>query len=179
MSGFADLAKRIRAAIDDLTRSREPEAVQIASNLYAQIQNRIIQTGKDKDGDRLPGYSTAQVPKYWFHGRSRNTGADARVRASKKKTLSYSEFRSLNSLQTNHVDLYFTGEMWRETGVTVEKRLFRATHVRIQGKTPEAAQKVEWNSARYGNILEASTAELEAARRAYVQSRIKTIGKYL
>ena len=119
MSGLRSFANAIRLLRDNLVSSRETVAVQVASNLLAQVENRIIQKGEDSEGVKFPGYSTKQVPKYFFYGKSRNAGADNRVKKSKSPTLSYQGFRQLNNLQTQHVDLYFTGEMWRGTGVAV------------------------------------------------------------
>lgn len=180
MSGLRSFANAIRLLRDDLVSSRETVAVQVASNLLAQVENRIIQKGEGSEGVKLPGYSTKQVPKYFFYGKSRNAGADGRVRKSKKTTLSYQDFRQLNNLQTQHVDLYFTGEMWRGTGVTVTKSLFTQTQVTIQGRTKPAKDKIEWNSARYGgSILKPQKDEIEAARRAYQKDRINRIKRFL
>lgn len=175
MSGFRQLSDKIRAAINFVAASRESEAVRIASDTLALVESRIIQTGKNSDGNKLPGYSKTQLPKSSFYGKSRNGGAEARVRKA-KKTLSYSEFRELNNLQAGHVDLYFTGEMWRGTGVIVEKRLLRSTRVIIGGRTPESSNKIDWNSARYGgSILEPSAKELQQVRQAWRDARIKEL----
>lgn len=175
MSGFRELANTLRTAISTVTASRETEAVRIASNTLALVESRIIQTGKDSDGKRLPGYSTTQLPKSSYYNKSRNTGSDNRVRKA-KKTLSYMGFRQLNNLQTDHVDLYFTGEMWRGTGVIVEKRLLRSTRVVIGGRTPESSNKIDWNSARYGqSILEPSALELQQVRTAWRDARLKEL----
>lgn len=179
MSGLRNLVNQIRAAHDDILTSREKVAVQIASNLLAQVENRIIQKGEDADGQKFPGYSTTQVPKYFFYGRSRNTGSDNRVKKSKASTLSYKEFRGLNNLQTQHVDLYFTGEMWQYTGVEVSKRLFFLTQVTIKGKTKAAKDRIGWNSDRYGgNILKPQKDEIDAARKAYIIDRRNRILKF-
>lgn len=179
MSGLRNLVNSLRLLKDDILTSRETVAVQIASNLLAQVENRIIQKGEDADGVKFPGYSTTPVPKFFFYGRSRNNGADTRVRKAKTKTLSYKEFRGLNNLQTQHVDLYFTGEMWNHTGVEITKRLFAFTQVSIKGKTKEAQNKIGWNSERYGGyILKPQKDEIEAARKSYLIDRRNRIIKY-
>lgn len=176
MSALAGLKQYLKDIIERLDGTREERAVMAASDLYARIQNRIIQTGKDSDGGKIPGYSQTQAPKYFYYGRSRNSGADNRVRRSDKKTLSYTEFRQLNSLQVDHVDLFFTGEMWRGTGVEITRRAFRETVVSIKGKTPEAEQKIEWNSARYGeSILTPSMQEIDNVNRIYGEATIKAL----
>lgn len=178
MSGLRSLVNAIAVLKNELLVSREKVAVQIAANLLAQVENRIIQKGEDSNGNKFPGYSNTQVPKYYYYGKSRNTGADNRVKKAKTKTLSYEQFRQINGLQTQHVDLYFTGEMWRGTGVKVEKNIFGFTSVSIQGRTKPAQDKIRWNSDRYGeSILKPQKDEIEAARRAYQTDRINRIKK--
>ncbi len=170
MSDFRRLADLFRLTLDALASSREPEAVRVASDTLALVESRIIETGKDADGGRFPGYSQKKVAASNYAGKSRNAGAAERVKRA--KNLSYAEFRQLNNLQTGHVDLYFTGEMWRGTGVIVEKRLLRSTLVRIGGRTPESARKIDLNSARYGgSILEPSDAELAQVKAAWAAAR--------
>lgn len=151
-------------AINTIKTSGERRAFIIASDVYAQVQSRIIQTGKGSDGRKFKGYSTKPLPKYFFTGKSRNAGAEQRV--AKAKKVSYKKFRQLNLLPVDHVSLYFTGAMWRGTGVTLASKAPGRVIVRIEGKTQEAEQKIEWNSLRYGPILEPSKKELNAARAA-------------
>ena len=170
MSDFRRLADLFRIAIDSLTSSREADAVRVASDTLALVESRIIETGKDADGVKFPAYSTRKMSASRFAGKSRNAGAEARVK--KAKALSYAEFRQLNNLQTGHVDLYLTGEMWRGTGVIVEKRLLRSTLVRIGGRTPESARKIDLNSIHYkGSILEPSPIEIQQVRAAWLLAR--------
>lgn len=170
MSDFKRLADLLRNAAQALTASRETAAVRVASDLRALVQSRIIQTGTNADGQKFPAYSRKKAPAYLYVGKSRNAGAEARVK--KAGSLSYAEFRELNNLQTDHVDLYLTGQMWRNTGVVVERRLLRSTLVRIEGRTSDAAQKIDWNSLRYGgSILEPSQQEIQQARKAYFDDR--------
>lgn len=173
MSGIKAFIDALKRAKNVLETTMDEDAVEVAHNLYAQIQNRIIQTGKDSGGAKLKPYSQKQVPKYFYYGRSRSAGADTRVRSVKKQTISYEEFHRLNNLQTGHTDLYFTGEMWGGTGVQITTRLFFFRSVEISGRTHNARQKIDWNSERYGgSILEPSFSEVEAAKRAYIKKRL-------
>lgn len=170
MSDFRKLADLFRLTLDALTSSRESDAVRVASDTLALVESRIIETGKDAEGVRLPGYSQKKVAASNYAGKSRSAGAAEKVKRA--KNLSYAQFRQLNNLQTGHVDLYFTGEMWRGTGVIVEKRLIGSTFVRIGGRTPEAARKIDLNSARYGgSILEPSDTELAQVKAAWAAAR--------
>lgn len=178
MSGLKNLIDKIANVRADLNGSRDRVAFGIASNLYAQMHDRIIRTGKDSDGDRFPGYSTKPLPKFWLYGTGRTPSFDKKVRQEPGKGVSYKRARQLDNLQTEHVDLHRTGEMWQGTGVTIERRLLRSTLIRIEAKTQNAKKKVEWNSERYGgSILENSKTEIEAAKRAWALDRIARIKK--
>ena len=177
MSDFRSLADLFRLTLDALTSSREADAVRVASDTLALVESRIIETGKDADGSRFPGYSTRKMPASRFAGKSRNSGAEQRVK--KAGSLSYAEFRQLNNLQIGHVDLYLTGEMWRGTGVIVQKRQFRSTLVRIGGRTPESARKIALNSERYGgSILEPSLLEIQQVNAAWLAARRNRMARF-
>ena len=175
MSGIKNLSNAIRNAINSLNANRERDAVQAASNLYAQIQNRVIQRGETAGGGKFPPYSTRQIPKRFWYGKGRNSTANMRIRNA-KGNLSYTDIRRFSNLQTRHRDFYFTGDMWRGTGVQVQRRLLRSTVVRIAGRTPTAIYRLEKNSEREGrNILEPSQAEIDAVKRAYAANRLKNL----
>lgn len=177
MSDFRRLADLFRLTLDALTSSRETDAVQVASNTLALVENRIIETRKDADGVPFPNYSTRKMPASRFTGKSRNAGTEARVKA--ERNLSYARFRELNNLQAQNYDFYLTGEMWRGTGVIVEKRLLRSTFVRIGGRTPEAARKIDLNSARVGgSILEPSGIELAEVNLAWLTARRNRMARF-
>lgn len=163
-----DLANALRRAAKGLRATHQERAIGVASDLHAMIRDRVIQSGTDSDGRKFPAYSTAPVPKFYYFGRSRNNGADQKVRKLKKKTLSYREFRTINGLQVAHVDLFFTGGMWRGTGVRIKNREADLVTVEILGKTEESREKLTWNNLRYKtNILAPSESELAIARRTY------------
>lgn len=180
MSGLRNLVNNLRALKNDILTSRETVAVQIASNLLAQVENRIIQKGEDADGVKFPGYSTTPVPKFWFYGTGRTRTFDDKVKKFPGNTLSYKQARVLDNLQVDRVDFFRTGEMWQHTGVEITKRLFAFTQVSIKGKTKEARDKIGWNSDRYGTyVLKPQKGEVEKERRAYQIDRINRIKKFL
>ena len=173
MSGIRELTKNILATIRVLNGSREADCVRIAHDLYAQVQNRIIQTGMDSNGIAFPDYSVRQMSKKKVLGRSRNASAESRVKGKKGNTISYVEFRTLNLLQVKHVDLFLTGEMWKNTGVKVISSVLGRVTVLIDGKTPQANKKIDLNSERYKtNILEPSAQEIDAAGQAFSKRRM-------
>ena len=83
------------------------------------IHDRILNEG-------LPGvkYSTNKLPGFFFTGKSiSDLGKDAVNSVIKKNQksgtpgISYEEFRKANGLQTSHVDLRLTGDMWSDMDV--------------------------------------------------------------
>ncbi len=165
---ISQFSKALRRVAKALRASHQKRATAVASDTYALIRDRIIEKGESHTGAKFPAYSTKQAPKYYYFNRSRNNGADQRVRKLRKKTLSYAEFRRINGLQIGHVDLFFTGAMWRGTGVEVKTAVPGLVTIQIKGKTEEAREKLTWNNIRYKtNVLQPSTGELAFARRSY------------
>lgn len=147
MSDFKNITDFFTQVIERLNGTQERRAVEVASDLRAQVQNRIITTGTDADGNNFPAYSTQ-----------------------------YKKTRKDKGRQTDHVDLFFSGQMWRGTGLEVTKSILYSTTVAIRGKNADAANKIDWNSARYGgSILEPSEAEIAAATRKYGEVTLKAI----
>ena len=147
MSGISDLVRALKAAKDALIGTHDKDAVQIASDLYALTQNRIIQKGEDSKG--IPFRPYAPLTR---------------------------KLRTAKGRQIAHVDLFFTGQMWRNSGVQITSRYFGGVKVEVIGKTPDAKRKVDLNSQRYGgNILQPSIAEINTVKAAYLKRRLSRI----
>lgn len=123
------------------------------------IHNRILNDGIDG-----ASYSTNPLPAYFFTGKSISAGGDARVKAKNKankgKGISYVDFRDANNLQTNHVDLRLSGDMWRDADVTDNTQFglknttiaeFKGSIKYQNGKT--TAEIADYNASRYGDFL--------------------------
>lgn len=129
------------------------------------INNRILNDG-------IPGasYSTNLLPSFFFTDKSISTGGEARVKAkvkaNKGKGISYVDFRDANNLQTSHVDLRLSGDMWRDAGVTSNQQFgfrnstvaeFRGTIKYANGKT--TSEIADYNAERYGDFLTPTSQE--------------------
>jgi len=170
--GFQNLTSALSSVIKELESTRTRDAVAAAANFYAAIQNRNIQRGTDSQGRPYPQYSTNQARKSLFYGKGRNAGANARLRSFKGGTISYEQFRKLNNLQTNHRDHFFTGRMWRETGVTNPIILPDSVLISITGKTRYAKELLGKNNIRLNtNILEPTQNEIDTIKRMWAASR--------
>jgi hypothetical protein len=135
----------------------------MGADLSALIADRVIQRGKTAEGGSFTPYSTNETAAFFFRGKSRRGRADAQVaKLQKARTpLSYSKFRELNGLKSSPKNFEFTGEMWREFGVTATRFDGRVIYVTIGGKTELSANKMEWLSKQEGrDIIEPSKSEL-------------------
>lgn len=141
-----------------------PAQAKIAgTDLAALIKNRVVQTGKNADGQAFSPYSEKQVPAYLYYGKSRSQQAEQRVRAKAKKRegVSYREFRNLNNLNTDIKNFEFTGEMWR--GVEVQETKQGAVSVIvIAGGSQAVRDKLRYaTEAERINILKPAKEEIK------------------
>ena len=133
-----------------------------ASDLAALVADRVINNGENFRGGSFKPYSTNQMAAFRFWGKSRNQSAEKEVRKRSKArgTLSYTEFRELNKLNTVK-NFEFTGEMWKKFGVISFSFSGDLIKIKIGGQTPIAQTKIDENSKREGiSIIEASPAEV-------------------
>lgn len=126
------------------------------------IHNRILNGGIE--GAK---YSTNPLPIYFYLGKSVSEGGYRRLRDKGKqnakngiKGVSYLDFRDANNLQTDHVDLRLSGDMWRDADVTENTQFglknttiaeFKGSIKYQNGKT--TAEIADYNASRYGDFL--------------------------
>jgi hypothetical protein len=166
----------LKSSLSRLQANRASEAVRIAWDGMALSIRRVQQTGKDSDGQSFPDYSKKQVPKYFFYGRSRSAGAESKVRNAKLPTLSYTDFREANNLQTKHKDFTFTGQTLRETHVKIESNTGSTTTVSMNARTERSAKILEYHAEKYGgSLLRSSTAEFQMIVQAWETRTLRAI----
>lgn len=141
-----------------------PTQAKIAgADLAALIKNRVVQTGRNAEGQAFSPYSEKQVPAYLYYGKSRSAQGENRVRAKAKKRegVSYREFRELNNLNTDKKNFEFTGEMWR--GVEVQETKQGAVSVIvISGGSQTVRDKLRYaTEAERINILKPAKEEIK------------------
>lgn len=179
----AELRQNIENAKRDLLNALSIEGATVGADTAALVEQRIVSKGENKDGGKLSPYSTKGVPAYLYFGRSRNAGGEAAVRrkAKERQTVSYSEFRQLNGLNTNVKNLQFTGEMWQGFGVTgVREIRFGVVEVTIGGKNARTASLLGYHSDREGTpITEPSKDEVKLVTAAMNKRLIQIIQRNL
>ena len=167
-------AVRVLKASLDAERSRE--GVLIAKEGLALIRLRIQNTGKDEFGRLIQkGYSQAKVP-VWFFDKISNKGAQKRLRA-KGYFASYSDARKANSLQNRHVDLTFSGGMFKGLGVDIVASGEGISVTQIGGQNARTDKLVGYNSQRFGAFLRLSEEEQKKLSQANFERVVKQLKK--
>lgn len=146
--------------------------ITVSWNGLALVVNRIQQEGLE--GKQ---YSNQKLPEFYFEGKDLNAGGrNLLERKDKKKMrqgirylggkvrknaaidaesdgISYREWRQANGLQVAHVDLTYTGMMFRGLK-KLEHKTDGNTHVvRIYSEHEEVNKKLRWNAQRFGDFL--------------------------
>jgi hypothetical protein len=141
-------------------RNNGPEInATITQSGLSLIRDRILD-----EGIKGEKYSTDTLPYFYFIGKSISDGGEAKAKsknkANKYKGISYTDFREANNLQTNHVDLRFSGDMWRDMAV-LETKTIGSKIITEAGSKNSITYKdgqttgkiVEYLSDRYGDFL--------------------------
>lgn len=162
MSTLNDAINRLKS----LTKELEVKIPLIitASNVTAKslVQNRVQETGKNSKGTQLGDYSENGISAFFFIGKgSKSTDAKLKKLQREEKKVSYSDFRKLDGKQNKHVDLTFSGRMWRGIGLTQSSTSNNRTTVKVGAKDNYTDKVSESNSIRYGNFLTLASEEVE------------------
>ncbi len=147
----------------------------------ALIKSRIQLKGEKADGSDFSKYSTAEVPTFFFAGRSR-TGSEAAYERLKKKKgsfASYQDWREANNLQTKHKDFTFSGRMMTNIKPVVLESSITKTIVEINAINADERQKVKWLTEQQGNFLIPSKKELQFMSDTYNDEFSKELIKSL
>lgn len=160
------------ADIEDVIRTLEETADQLEQEIpvllleqqvtaKSLVQDRVQETGKDAKGKQLGEYSDTKVPAFFFFGvGKKSTDAKLKKLQMEGKGISYSDFRRLDGKQNKHVDLTFTGRLWRETGLKAQTSDKKRSTI-IIGQTSERSEKIAgYLEKRYGNFLALNSEEI-------------------
>lgn len=154
--------------IDGLVAASEEAAL----NAKALVVRRIQAEGVGE-------YSDKPLPVYFFKDANgvklEKTKSNAGIRfiekaaiekaAGKRKGITWAEIRDAEGLQTEHVDLTFTGEMFRDLhilGTNVQR--YKITTI-LGASRKETQDKLKYNAIRYGSFLDLRADELASVKR--------------
>lgn len=147
--GFRNFARKIRLMSNEINETREEQSVIIAEETVALIRLRVQNEKVNAQGDSFGSYS-----------------------------VEYELFRIENNQPVDAKNFTFTGDMWRDTGITSVETTGFTTTVMIGGQTQEAADKLFFNTERDGEILEASEDEIEFIVEAHRERIFDAINKF-
>ncbi len=160
-----------KALIIEMPRINES----VAMNAYGMVKDRVINEGQIGTGKDLGAYSTNELPTFFFKGKSLNQGGEKAITKANKenKGLSYKDWRNANSLETDHISTSFTGQMWKDIGVT--KQLVEGNKIittvgakntkNRDGKTTDDI--LGFNAERYGDLLTVNQTEEKLIAHTY------------
>ncbi len=135
---------------EELTNNRSREVLLVAHESLALIRLRVQSSGIDADGQSF-GFYSAQ----------------------------YEKERERRNLRTDFIDLTATGGMWRELEITIEADEEEISTALVQGRTTRAIDLLEYNSDRYGDLLQLSDDEEDRITKAYFERKIELIQNFL
>jgi len=105
--------------------------------------------------------------------RVQSSGIDADGQSFGFYSAQYEKERERRNLRTD-----FMG-MWRELEVTIEADEEEISTALVQGRTTRAIDLLEFNSDRYGDLLQLSDDEEDRITKAYFERKIELIQNFL
>lgn len=182
--------EKVNSLMADLRGDYPAIGARLGRSALSLIRNRIINQGVDHKGKPFGKYSTNPLPYFFFNNKGLSQKADKNAEAIKKaqskkgfvgeKGISYEQWRKANGLQTNHIDMKFTGETLRDFDViessssgsvvktvvasknSIKKNTFKANGTKAGSiGTGEVADHL---AERYGDYMSLSEEEQEALR---------------
>lgn len=174
------------AALKQL-KNELPEVLGSTAESMAATAKALAQLTIEKEAI-LGRYSTGVVPAFWLHGKELNTRGTSflsKVMKSKdpsNRVANWAQLRAAQGLQTNHVDLTYSGEMWR--GLMPQPYRVDGTmyYSDLAHNNKAGQDKLNWNRQRYGNfVMKAlNTVDNQEAIKAVLNEEMKRFfSKYL
>ena len=175
---FLDFSIKIKLLVEEINATREEESILIGDELRKQVRTRVQKQKVNADGSPFGQYSQALLPQWFFYDKSKTDTAEDKIRSG-DWFISYADFREVNDLYSGDIDFTFTGDMWRNTGVTEVQNDGDSVVVFIGGQTTRASNILGWQEPRYGNILEANEEEERFVEEAHRERIFNKIARYL
>jgi hypothetical protein len=158
-----DFIKKIEQAERQVMDALVDIASEAALNTKALVVKRVQENG-------LGQYSERDMPSFLFFDGSEpdpnKTKSNAGIKFikdsyKKRDNINWADIRDAEGLQTDHVDLTFTGEMFRDLNVIgVNVQAHRVTAI-LGCSRKETQDKLRWNVERYGNFMQPTKDETD------------------
>ena len=177
MASLFNLTNALKGLATELINNREQDSIVIASDTMALVRLRVQTDKEDADGLEFGQYSEAVVPQWMLYGKSLSDGAESKIKDG-EWFQSYSDLREANNLETDAIDFTFSGDMWRNTGITNVQNTGFSTTVNLGGQTDRASDIIGYQEERYGNIIAISDEEEQLVVEAHEERISNLINKY-
>lgn len=164
-----EFVMRLGNTIKAIEDERNANATKIVLDSLALVKRRVINTGKDDQGQKFGDYSKALVPFWFFKGKETNRNNQSAVRelyAKKGFFASYRDWREVNNLQVSFINFSFTNRMWNSLVPVVAVEAESRTVIGIQAKSQKEEDKLKFQNARFGDILALSKDERNLVKQA-------------
>lgn len=152
---FSDNLNQLITALDTGLGNQLAE---VANDMIANVELRVIGTGESADGSKFSPYSRTPLPAFFFkQSATRLKKGLNQIETLQKngKKLSYAEFRNLIGKQSAFKNFQLQGEMWASYKVTNKGEDF----VKMGMNNIDAQNKLRWNSNREGKTIIAPNKE--------------------
>ena len=173
-----DTIRNFKYAEQLMTAGMAVIMIKLAEDATAMIKNRIINSGRDAQGQLYPAYST--TPMLTNCSALTNSACKQKTGSKKKRkelewvTIKkggknvrlfelpggYKEFRELHGRQTGFVDFAFSGRMWDSVQVVSSAAEHQKGQARISALSAEQMKKLEGHTERKGVLLDLSDEEV-------------------
>ena len=142
------MIERLNGAIDAIKKEAPDLTKRLALTAKDKIEERVKEKGVGE-------YSTNPVPTFFFYGKSRNQGGRDLIdkKEENNEGIYWGEFRKAQGLQSDHVDLTYSGRMFANiklTNLRNNQFYFIAT---IAPDIVDEIKKLGYQTDRYGDFL--------------------------
>lgn len=151
-----EFVSRLNKTADDIERERPEEVLKLTLDSLALVKRRVINTGKDSGGNNFGKYSKAVVPYWFYYNKETNRNSATAVNQLLQRFgyfASYENWREVNNLQTNFINFSFTNRMWNSLAPSIDHNGEGRTVVVVKSRTDDEEKKVQYQNARFGDIL--------------------------
>lgn len=153
----SDAIIRIDQFVQELRNSMPATSTKVAGLLLRMKIQQIKREGVGK-------YSPKTYSAHFLKGKQLNnlgkTFIESKIK--KKEKTNWAELRKAQGLQTQYVDVYYSGQMIRSLGIESQITSPNVYYIKIGARNDEAKKKLEHNIQRYGNFLIPNKAQNEA-----------------
>lgn len=149
MASIEDLQIRLRNARQAILQALPDIAIENTITAKAIIENKIRKVGFGVK------YSAKKVPPWFFLGKELNSTGRKFIEEKIKEDepMNWQELKSAEGLPTGHVDLSHTNKMWAALTPMQPQISGNRIIVGLGANNKEAADKMNWNRARYGDFM--------------------------